>query len=247
MKQFSRPEVDSGFWLYLILLLIVGQSANYLLSFVWRVRLFVCSLSFLFFETDQRSCLTLKLLTAIPGILLKAVTVNEPKYLQASLHRCAFSWKTCSAFHKCYCPCIRYALKDLDWMRCVMWISGGEPFKYILCNICRKFVTPSVSHFCNSIYDTFWENGARRCAAVVQAGKCRHNLGSRRKTENSNKPEVEQLKISSSAEIRTKSKTPEKWLKFLIHSNGIAPTWTISTELHASKGKGRLVTTFVPV
>ena len=131
-------------------------------------------------------------------------------------------------------------------MRCVMWISGGEPFKYILCNICRKFVTPSVSHFCNSIYDTFWENGARRCAAVVQAGKCRHNLGSRRKTENSNKPEVEQLKISSSAEIRTKSKTPEKWLKFLIHSNGIAPTWTISTELHASKGKGRLVTTFVP-
>ena len=117
-------------------------------------------------------------------------------------------------------------------------------------NICATSVENMwrpVSHFCNSIYDTFWENGARRCAAVVQAGKCRHNLGSRRKTENSNKPEVEQLKISSSAEIRTKSKTPEKWLKFLIHSNGIAPTWTISTELHASKGKGRLVTTFVPV
>ena len=182
MKQFSRPEVDSGFWLYLILLLIVGQSANYLISFVWRVRLFVCCLCFLFFETDQRSCLTLKLLTAFPGIIFKAVTINEPKYIQASLHRCAFSWKTFSAFHKCYCACIRYALKGLDWMRCVMWIFGAVPFKHI-CNICRKFVTASVSHFCNSIYDTFWKNGARRCAAVVQAGKCRHNLGSRRKKQ----------------------------------------------------------------
>ena len=57
---------------------------------------FFCSLSLLFFETDKRSCSTLKLLTAFTNILFKAVTINVPKYVQASLHRCAFSWKTCA-------------------------------------------------------------------------------------------------------------------------------------------------------
>ena len=53
---------------------------------------FFCALFLLFFETDKRSCSTLKLLTAFTNIFFKAVTINVPKYVQASLHRCAFSW-----------------------------------------------------------------------------------------------------------------------------------------------------------
>ena len=56
---------------------------------------FFCSLPLLFFETDKRSCSTLKLLTAFTNILFKA---NVPKYVQASLHRCAFSWTNIISF-----------------------------------------------------------------------------------------------------------------------------------------------------
>ena len=104
----------------------------------WRVRLFVCWLSFLFFETNQRSCLTLKLLTAFPGILFQAVTIKKTKYLQASpldvqFHEKHFQLST------------NVILLDLRWN---IWIEWG-----VLCG----FLGPCPSNiFCATSVENLW-------------------------------------------------------------------------------------------
>ena len=93
---------------------------------------------FSLFETNQRSCLTPKLLTAFPGILFQAVTINKPKYLQASpldvqFHEKHFQLTT------------NVILLDLRWN---IWIEWG-----VLCG----FLGPCPSNiFCATSVENLW-------------------------------------------------------------------------------------------